>query len=136
MSAQTTVQELLISTIRKRWGLYFGKKALLRQLMHETAKELAGVKKAKEAYATALEQLINGQTDRQAVLAAKEQLKAAKEAYNKKAAPIRAKMAPINEVLSFLDNAVIPKLIELTTGSKVEPVVEVDVEALKRELTI
>jgi hypothetical protein len=135
--AQTiTVQELLIATIRKRWGIYFGKKALLKELMHNTAKELASVKKASQTYRDALQQLIEGKGDREAVKKASEALERARATYREKAAPYRAKLAPVNQVLSGLDNATIPKLIEMATGSKVEPITEVDPEALKKELTI
>jgi hypothetical protein len=131
-----TVQELLIATIKKRWGIYFGKKALLRELMHNTNRELAAVKKASQTYRDALQQLIEGKGDREAVKKAFEALEKARATYREKAAPYRAKLAPINQVLSSLDNATIPKLIEMATGSKVEPVIEVDTEALKKELTI
>jgi len=134
MSQVITVQEQLINTIAQRWGLYFGKKAYLSSLMKEAAKERVAIRKAKDALNEALEQLINGKGDRSAVLEAKERLKAAKEAYEQKVAPIKEKMKPINEALSFLDNAVIPKMLEQVLGKKVEPILQVDVEALKKTI--
>jgi len=135
MSAQQIVIpkeiEDLINAVSERWGYYFGKRALMGELMRATASEIAKIKALNQKISEKISEYMNGKDVRDEIKALQAELTKVQETYKQKAEPFYAQIKPLNKALSYLDKIVIPNAIEAVTGEKVMPRFQVSENILK-----
>lgn len=118
-----------IDIVAERYGYYFGKRAIMSELMKTTTEERAKVRELGKKVNKLFEEYIKeGKDVRNEIVNAQRELKKAKAELREKSKPFYEKMRPLNLALSYLDKIVIPSKIEQITGKKVTPIYEVSRE--------
>jgi len=124
--------EDLISVVSERWGYYFGKRAIMGELMSATKKEIAAIKALNKKISEKINEYAkDGKDVRSEIKALQAELEKAREAFKQKSEQYYAKLKPLNKALSYLDKIVIPSAIEAVTKEKIMPRYQVSEDLMK-----
>jgi hypothetical protein len=134
MSIQQThaIQDYVLDVVARRYAIYFGQKAIRKEMREASRKEFKDMMRARAVYNAKLITYFEGKASKEDVVIASNEFEKARQAYREKIAPFILQTRPLNQALKTLDDMVIPALLA-KTGRKVEPVKSIDLKALEYE---